>query len=83
MGVVFFPELIEELRRELVPDAFRYIEVNPEVLAGAPVIKGTRIPTRAVVLAKQAGQDPRVLYPDLSNEQVEDAQAYEEFLAAA
>lgn len=83
MEVVFFPELIEELKRELVPGQFRYVEVDPEVMAGTPVIKGTRIPTSLVHLIQQEGQNPRELYPDLTNEQVRDAIAYEEFLVAA
>lgn len=82
MEVVFFPELIEELKRELVPERFRYVEIDPEVLAGTPVIKGTRIPTSIVHLLKQEGQDPKEVYPDLANEQIEDAEAYEEFLVA-
>lgn len=83
LAVIFFPELVEELRRELVPDRFRYIEIDPEILAGAPVIKGTRIPTKAVVVVKQGGQDPREAYPALTVEQIQDAEAYEEFLEVA
>ncbi len=83
MEIVFFPELIEELKRELVPNQFRYIEVNPEVLGGSPVIKGTRIPTVAVRSMKQLGQDPKEAYPELTEEQIKDAVAYEEFLVAA
>ncbi len=82
MEVIFFPELIEELKRELVPERFRYIEIDPRVLAGAPVIKGTRIPTSVVYSIKKEGQDPKEAYPDLTNDQIKDAEAYEEFLLA-
>jgi len=82
MEVVFFPELIGELKRELVPAQFRYVEIDPEVLAGTPVIKGTRIPTSIVHLMWMEGQDPKEAYPELTNEQIKDAEAYEEFLVA-
>ncbi len=83
MGVVFFPELIEELKRELVPNQFRYIEVNPDVLGGSPVIKGTRIPTTVVRSIKQQRQDPKEAYPELTDDQIKDAVDYEEFLVVA
>jgi uncharacterized protein (DUF433 family) len=84
MAVVFFPELIEELKAELVPiDLSPYIEVNPEILGGAPVVKGTGISTRAVVSVKESGQDPHEAYSELTEEQIKNAEAYEEFLAAA
>jgi uncharacterized protein (DUF433 family) len=83
MAVVFFPELIKELERELVPDRFQHVEVNPEILGVAPVIKGTRIPTHAVVEQIHLGQDPQIAYPILISEQIVDAKAYEEFLDVA
>ena len=84
MAVIFFPELIQQLRDELVPpDQFPRVEVDPEVLGGAPVIKGTRISTRAIVSVKESGQDPREAYPSLTDDDVSNAQSYEEFLKAA
>ena len=83
MALVFFPELAEELKRELVPERFKHIEIDPEVRAGAPVIKGTRITTRDVVLTKQSGQDPTRMYPELTREEVQDAVDYENFLEVA
>ena len=84
MAVVFFPELIEQLRHDLVPpDQFPHVDVNPEVLGGAPVVKGTRISTRAIVSVKESRQNPLEAYPDLTAEQVANAEAYEEFLKAA
>jgi uncharacterized protein (DUF433 family) len=84
MAVVFFPDLIEELKAELVPpELSAYIEVNPEILGGAPVVKGTRISTRAVVSVKESGEDPHEAYSELTEEQIKNAEAYEEFPAAA
>lgn len=81
MAIIFFPELVKELKDELVPQArFPHIEIDPEVLGGAPVIKGTRISTRAVVSVIESGAKPRQAYPNLTDEQVTDAQAYEKFL---
>lgn len=84
MAEVFFPELIEQLKEELVPPIqFPFVEVDPQVLGGAPVVKGTRVSTRAVVSIEDSGQDPLEAYPDLTKEQVANAKAYEEFLKAA
>ena len=83
MAVVFFPELIEELERELVPDRFGHVQIDPEVLGGAPTIQNTRIPTRAIAIAAESGQDPKTAYPVLTDQQVREAQEYEEFLEAA
>lgn len=83
MAVIFFPELVKELERELVPPSFQYIEVRPDVLGGSPVIRGTRIPTKTIVLLKQSGQDPAQAYPDLTAEQINEAESYEAFLEAA
>lgn len=84
MAVVFFPELIAELKEELVPHAkFPYIDLNPAVLGGAPVIKGTRVSVKAVLSVLEAGQDPTKAYPDVTSEEVANAQEYEKFLQAA
>ena len=84
MALVFFPDLLRDLERDLVPpDRFPHVEIDPEVLGGTPVVRGTRIPTRAITEVSQAGEDPRVAYPSLTNEQVRNAEEYEGFLAAA
>jgi len=82
MAIVFFPNLINELKEELLPtDRFPCIEIDPEVLGGAPVIKGTRITTRAVTSVLESGENPKEAYPALTDQQVSNAEAYEEFLA--
>jgi uncharacterized protein (DUF433 family) len=83
MEIVFFPELMEELKRELIPDTFRKIEIDPRVLSGTPVVKGTRIPTALVYSIKVAGGDPKVAYPGLTDDDVNDAVNYEESLATS
>lgn len=75
---VFFPELIGELQNELVPrDRFRHIEIHPEILGGAPVIKGTRISTRAVMSVLESGGNPTEAYPSLTDEQISEVEDYE------
>ena len=85
MAVAFFPELEMELRNELVPpDRFKHIEVDPEVLGGTPVIRGTRISTSAVMAVLESDGDPREVYPSLTDEQVDEVRDYEQsYLRAA
>jgi hypothetical protein len=62
LAVIFFPQLLEELKNELIPsDRFQHIEIDPAVLGGAPVIKGTRFSTRAVALVAESGSTLRGL----------------------
>ena len=85
MAAVFFPELIEELKNELVPpDRFKHIEVDPEVLGGSPTVKGTRLSTSAVMAVIESDGDPMEVYPDLTSEQVAEVREYEQsYLRAA
>lgn len=84
LNIVFFPSLIKELTAEIVPpDEFPHVEVDPGVLGGVPVVKGTRVSTRAVVLARESGLDPREAYPALNEQQIANAEAYEKFLLQA
>lgn len=80
LEVIFFPELIVELGKELIPDRFRYIEINPTILGGAPVIKGTRIATSIVYNLSKETIDIKEAYPQLKQDQIEEAISYEEFL---
>ncbi len=85
MAAVFFPELMEELKRELVPpERFKHIDLDPEVLGGAPTVKGTRISTLAVASVLESGIDPKVVYPSLNDDQIREVDDYERsFLRAA
>ncbi len=58
-----FGDLFEELKELeegisiLIPrDYSAYVEINPKIMAGEPVVKGTRIPTRAVFAKSLAGR---------------------------
>ncbi|MFC2060633.1 DUF433 domain-containing protein [Chloroflexota bacterium] len=82
MEVVFFPELMDELKRELLPNQFRYVEIDPNILGGIPVIKGTRIPTNIIYEMTAEQVNPLEAYPSLTKEQVNDANKYEEYLIA-
>lgn len=82
---VFFPDLIEELRDELVPgEKYKHIDIDPEILGGSPIVKGTRISTRAVMSVLESGGDPRDAYPSLTDEQITEVRDYEiSYLQAA
>jgi uncharacterized protein (DUF433 family)/DNA-binding transcriptional MerR regulator len=81
MAVVFFPSLIEDLKRELIPiDRFPFVEIDPNVLGGAPIVKGTRLTTRAVASVSETGGDPKEAYPRLTDEEIRNAVEYEAFL---
>lgn len=52
---------------------FERIEVNPKIMMGKPVIKGTRIPVYVVLNLLAEGYDEKEIqkeYPDLSKEDV-------------
>ena len=85
MATVFFPDLVRELQDELVPpDRFKYIDVDPDVLGGSPIVKGTRISTSAVMSVLESEGDPTEVYPGLTDEQVAEALDYERsYLRAA
>ncbi len=85
LAVVFFPELIEQLKDEIVPpDRFKHIEVDPDVLGGSPIVKGTRITTGAVMSVLESEGDPTSVYPGLTREQVDEVRDYESsYLRAA
>jgi len=53
-----------------------HIEINPKILCGKPVIKGTRIPVYLILELLAAGYDfERIMeaYPDLKREDIEEA----------
>jgi len=55
-------------------DMDRRIEVNPEIMAGKPVVKGTRIPVYVVLqmFEEEASIDDVIeAYPDLEREDVQ------------
>jgi uncharacterized protein (DUF433 family) len=55
------------------------IEMNPEIMGGKPVIKGTRIPVELVLRKLGAGAEMEELlaaYPHLTAEDIRAAQAF-------
>jgi uncharacterized protein (DUF433 family) len=59
------------------------IEINPEVLTGKPVIKGTRIPVELIVkLVAHRWTDEQIIkeYPALNKEDIKEALYYVESL---
>ena len=55
------------------------IEVNPNVLGGKPVIKGTRIPVYLIVELLASGMSPKDIvreYPEITEEDVLAAARY-------
>jgi uncharacterized protein (DUF433 family) len=55
------------------------IEINPKIMAGKPVIRGTRIPVELVLRKLAEGAKEKVLldaYPSLSREDIKAALAY-------
>lgn len=59
--------------------AYRYIESKPGVLGGEPVIKGTRVSVRSIVLKWRLGYSPEEMVqamPHLTLAQVFEAMSY-------
>lgn len=55
------------------------IEINPEVMGGKPVIRGTRIPVELVLRKLGAGLAPETIladHPKLTAEDIRAAQAF-------
>jgi uncharacterized protein (DUF433 family) len=55
------------------------IEVNPEIMDGKPVIRGTRVPVELVLRKLGAGKSPEQIladYPRLTRDDIRAAQAF-------
>ena len=55
------------------------IEMNPDVMGGKPVIRGTRVPVEIVLRKLGAGLTPEEIiadHPRLTNEDIRAAQAF-------
>lgn len=58
---------------------YERIEINPQIMAGKPVIRGTRIPVELILRKLGAGMAPEVIladHPRLSSEDIRAAQAF-------
>ena len=88
-----FGELFQELREQeeegdiLIPKDFRgFVEINPRVMGGQPVVRGTRVPTSILATLGERGKslkDIVRLYSSISKRAIEKAIQYEEFLDRA
>lgn len=85
----FFQELKEQEEEGdiLVPKDFRaFVEINPKVMGGQPVVRGTRLPTSILVTLKEKGKsisDLARLYNPIPGIAIEKAIEYEVFLDSA
>jgi uncharacterized protein (DUF433 family) len=55
------------------------IEMNPEVIGGKPVVRGTRIPVELVLRKLGAGMSPELIladHPRLTHDDIRAAQAF-------
>ena len=57
------------------------IELNPQVMAGKPVIRGTRIPVELLLRKLGAGMSPADILADHPRLRLEDIQAAQAFAA--
>lgn len=60
-------------------DVLRYIDVNPEIMLGKPVIKGTRITVELILEKLSAGetvQDILIAYPHITQTAIRAALLY-------
>ena len=69
----------------LIPREFLdYVQIDPDIRDGLPVVRGTRIKTSILKDMIDANWTPRLIvdlaYPHLTDEQVENGIAYERFL---
>jgi uncharacterized protein (DUF433 family) len=87
---VLFGDLFEELRELdegasiLVPPEFRaYVQINPQIMGGEPVIKNTRLPTsvlRAMLRKYKTVDRLASLYRPITKEAIKKALEYEAYL---
>lgn len=85
-GDLFDLQDVEEGESILVPKQFRQdVEINPKVMGGEPVMRGTRIPTSALITLVNSGQSVASiarLYAPAPRKRVESCIAYERYLDA-
>jgi uncharacterized protein (DUF433 family) len=58
---------------------YERIEINPDIIAGKPVIRGTRVPVELVLRKLGAGMPPDAIladHPRLTHEDIRAAQAF-------
>jgi uncharacterized protein (DUF433 family)/DNA-binding transcriptional MerR regulator len=88
-----FGDLFQELKGQeeegsiLVPKDFRtFVDINPKVMGGQPVVRGTRVPTSILATLKAKGKSIKELvslYSPIPMLTIKKAIAYEDFLDKA
>jgi uncharacterized protein (DUF433 family) len=88
-----FGEMFEELHELeepgaiLIPKPFRpFVQINPAIMGGEPVVRKTRIPTFILATLRKRGRslaELAKLYRPISKDVIEKAIEYEEFLDSA
>jgi uncharacterized protein (DUF433 family) len=58
------------------------IEMNPQIMGGKPVIRGTRVPVETVLWKLGAGMSPQSVIVDHPRLTIEDIDAAQSFSAA-
>ena len=61
--------------------AHERIEINPEVMGGKPVIRGTRVPVEVVLRKLGAGMTPEAIVADHPRLELDDVRAAQAFAA--
>jgi uncharacterized protein (DUF433 family) len=61
--------------------AYERIEINPEIMGGKPVIRGTRIPVELVLRKLGAGMTPEGIIADHRRLTLDDIRAAQAFAA--
>ncbi len=67
------PRILRELGRDRKMTVHDRIEINPKIMLGKPVIRGTRIPVELIVRKMAEGADEKALlqaYPNLTPQDV-------------
>lgn len=59
----------------------KYIETNPEIMYGKPVIKGTRIPVDLILEKMSNGQNFQEIYTDYPDLKEEDLYACKNYVS--
>jgi len=77
----------EEEGAILIPNEYlQHVEINPNVMGGEPVIRGTRVPTSILAMLSKKGRsldDIATLYRPIARETIAKAIEYERFLDRA
>jgi uncharacterized protein (DUF433 family) len=82
-----FAQLRDRADAILVPREFQsFVQVDPSIRSGHPVVRGSTLPTAILHAMKQQGETLRSIraaYPQLSPAQINEAIRFERFLDAA